>query len=1055
MRMREISRGRSASRPLTGLALGIAAVSVLLVGLARPAAAQTGFIPYFGKNNIHYDTFKWQVYQTDHFEIYYYPELEKHLERIAGYAESAYQKVSADLHHDLSSKVQMILFKTHSEFEQQNVIPGAAQEGVGAFVESNRGRMLLPIDDPPDRLYGLITHELTHSFENDIIPPGLIRRGVPLWVMEGLSDYERGDWVPADLMTVRDAAVSDIVPAMSELEGYGQGASPRLVYNLGHAVFEFIEARFGKEGLRQFLFALRKSVIGGGEDAYEEAFKMKPDEFDQAFERYLKERFKPFRDRERPVDYGRNLAPNPEKTPYIEALAIAPSPSGDLIAAITGNRKDREYDIVLLSTKDRSVVRNLTEGFDKDMGFSNLTVMNVDRMAMHWMSWSPKGDRLAYFVRTEKERALIVQNVLTRKIEVRVPMRSVDEPESPSFSPDGRLIAFSALRGGIGDIYTVDLQTLEVVNLTTDDFFDYGPTYSPDGKFIIYNARVSGNQKLFRLDLASKRKTQITFGTHDEASAQFIDDHTIVFSSTATDPATPVDPEIAKNSNIYNIWTLDLTTGELKQFTDALGGNISPIVLRDGKTNRIAFVSYYKGEYSVHILERTDPLHTVATADFGAPGPIIDFQAPLAHTLITANARRKGAWEKMFLEGRPPVNVGVSNNGDVFGGTQISFGDVLGDKQINLYAASIAQYRTLSLAYVNLARRFQFALQGFSQTQFFYGDVGGIFYDPSLAPFITRDLAVATRTVRGGSAFGIYPFDRFRRVEVSGGITQLREQYNDPGLQAYADAYQAAITGGQTILRSGTLVPFSVAFIQETTVFREFGPLAGNTMRFNYDVAPKIGSTLSRQTFDADARYYQRIASSGVLALRARGFKSIGEFPDYMYFGGNSEMRGYQYLEFIGQNVAFANAELRFPIIEAALTPLGVIGGVRGVFFANVGGGWFRGQGFKFATSDSERFPTIVDYQRDAAGRILTDPVTLLPIPIYGADQTVSGFRLRDGRASYGIGLETFALGFPIHFDWAWRTLFNKGWEDILFAADGGSSAFRKPRFGVWIGYDF
>ncbi len=34
----------------------------------------------------------------------------------------------------------------------------------------------------------------------------------------------------------------------------------------------------------------------------------------------------------------------------------------------------------------------------------------------------------------------------------------------------------------------------------------------------------------------------------------------------------------------------------------------------------------------------------------------------------------------------------------------------------------------------------------------------------------------------------------------------------------------------------------------------------------------------------------------------------------------------------------FANAELRFPLIEAALTPIGVIGGVRGVFFAGIGG---------------------------------------------------------------------------------------------------------------------
>src|SRR4029453_472949 len=77
------------------------------------------------------------------------------------------------------------------------------------------------------------------------------------------------------------------------------------------------------------------------------------------------------------------------------------------------------------------------------------------------------------------------------------------------------------------------------------------------------------------------------------------------------------------------------------------------------------------------------------------------------------------------------------------------------------------------------------------------------------------------------------------------------------------------------------------------------------------------------------------------------------------------------------------------------------------------------------------------------------------PIPIYGPPTTASGFRLRDARASYGIGLETFALGFPVHFDWAWRTLLNKDWEDLLFAADGGSQAFRKSGLAMWIGYEF
>src|SRR5712664_3143881 len=67
-------------------------LAALMVGHVGAAAAQTPFVPYFGKNNIHYDKFDWHIYTTDHFEIYYYPELERHLERVAGYAESAYQQ---------------------------------------------------------------------------------------------------------------------------------------------------------------------------------------------------------------------------------------------------------------------------------------------------------------------------------------------------------------------------------------------------------------------------------------------------------------------------------------------------------------------------------------------------------------------------------------------------------------------------------------------------------------------------------------------------------------------------------------------------------------------------------------------------------------------------------------------------------------------------------------------------------------------------------------------------------------------------------------------------
>jgi hypothetical protein len=360
-----------------------------------------------------------------------------------------------------------------------------------------------------------------------------------------------------------------------------------------------------------------------------------------------------------------------------------------------------------------------------------------------------------------------------------------------------------------------------------------------------------------------------------------------------------------------------------------------------------------------------------------------------------------------------------------------------------MIAASVSQYRTLAFSYADLSSRFQYAAQGYSQTEFFYGGISSLLYDPIYSGIIDRDLALATRTSRGGTFYGIYPMNKYTRLQVSAGISNFSEEYNNPDLQQLANEYQQN-TYGRQLFRNGTFAPMTIELVQETTVFREFGPLAGSTMRLGYSYAPNIGNLLSRQTADMDARYYLRIGSTGLLALRARGFRSWGESPDFMYFGGNSEMRGYDYLQFLGQNVFFGNAELRFPFIEAMLTPIGIFGGIRGVMFFNVGAGWFDDLPFTFWTNNEEI------YRRPA----FIDPFTNQIVP-EGPPQLIDGFRLRDSRASYGIGLETFALGFPIHFDWSWRSLFNKGWEDALFATTGGSDAFRSVKFDVWIGYDF
>ena len=68
---------------------------------------------------------------------------------------------------------------------------------------------------------------------------------VPAWVHEGLSDHETGTWASSELLTLRDAAAAGVIPAVASLAD-----SDRL---WGHAVFDFVAAEYGTQGVRRYL----------------------------------------------------------------------------------------------------------------------------------------------------------------------------------------------------------------------------------------------------------------------------------------------------------------------------------------------------------------------------------------------------------------------------------------------------------------------------------------------------------------------------------------------------------------------------------------------------------------------------------------------------------------------------------------------------------------------------------------------------------------------------------------------------------------------------------
>ncbi len=993
---------------------GVVALVLWLVPIA--VDAQIWANPYYGKNKVRYDRFDWQVYATDHFDIYYYPEIEPHLERLASYAESAYQLVSIDLKHDLGFKVPLVLYKTHSEFEQTNLFPGFLPEGIAAFAEPERDRMVLPIDEPPDRLQGLITHELTHVFEFDIIPRSMLHHGVPLWVDEGLADYERGTWDPIDRMMVRDVAIADRVPRLRDLDDFSHLSSPRLGYNLGHAIFEFIAQRWGKDGVRRFLVELRRSVIGGdmSADLYIESFAVPTEQFEREFSTYLIRRFRAYRDRPRPSDYGHTLGTRErERAHFLDVYAAAASPAGDVVAIMTGSHKEQELDLVLVSATDGTIVKNLTSGFDAGRGFEYIAVSSRFTQ-VPWLAWAPKGDLIAYLARTGKARSLVLEEVVNAKTRARLRLSAVDEPESPAFTPDGTAVVLSAMQHGVRDLYRLDLATGALTNLTQDAFADYAPAVFPDGTAVVYVARISGFEKLFALDLRTGRKTQLTFGTHeDNAPAVGPDGRTIYFASTAVGPVTG-GADFSVDGETFNIWSLDLSTGVLRQHTDLATGAFAPIVKRgpEGREQGF-FIGYEKGEWGLYGFEPAQVVRQAAASDFGDPTLHIDFQPAVLHRLAPEHTRPKKLFENVSF-GQAPLNVGVTSNGTVLGGTQIALTDVLNDQQISFSAVSVSDYRTLGATWANLSNRLQYAIQGFSYSWFFYANPYSL-YTPGYSSigFYDPANAVAVRSIKGASVWSVYPFDRYRRVELGAGYYRYDDRFLDPAVDEVGAALLGQY-GGRARLNQGSLYALNAALVQETTIFREWGPLAGSTFRLAYQGAPTIGGSLSRQTLDVDARRYLRLTPASLLALRLRAFKSGGAFPDYFYFGGYGDLRGYQYLEFAGNRGFFADAELRFPLVDLAATPIGVIGPIRGTLFANVGGAQWNGLPFTPARWEGA-----------------------LP-------------RLVDARGSYGIGLSMFLLGYPVHFDWIRRTLLDDAQSDRLFGRD-----WRRTRFNMWVGFDF
>ncbi len=81
----------------------------------------------------------------------------------------------------------------------------------------------------------------------------------------------------------------------------------------------------------------------------------------------------------------------------------------------------------------------------------------------------------------------------------------------PSFSPDGRTIAFTSQRSGGSEIYTMNADGTNVTRLTTAIGEDRANGWSPDGKTIYFNSARDGNIEVYSMRSDGTNQKRLTF----------------------------------------------------------------------------------------------------------------------------------------------------------------------------------------------------------------------------------------------------------------------------------------------------------------------------------------------------------------------------------------------------------------------------------------------------------------------------------------------------------------------------------------------------------------
>tara|TARA_A100001011_G_scaffold325340_1_gene348256 strand:+ start:64126 stop:67281 length:3156 start_codon:yes stop_codon:yes gene_type:complete len=1012
----------------------------------------------FGKNIVQYKSFDWHYIQSKYFDIYFYDSnnnltnINNNAEFVASESLKSYDIISNAIGWKLKNRIPIIVYNSHNDFQQTNIIDMYMPEGVGGVTELYKNRVVIPFDGNNQQFKNVIHHELVHAFINDYIYKGSVKNMqnddvilIPLWMNEGLAEFLSSPWQTDSDMWMRDLVVNgEKLPKLNELNGY-------LAYRGGQSVWKYIIEELdtlyiqGKTEAPTIISSIFSAIATSPDlnTALEKSLNLDLEDLESGWHKYLKSEYWPdINNRNYLNDISFSLF---DYDKISSTYDIGPSLSPDKTKLAFYSNQNGIMSLCIVPSdcnncNSKSIKTILKSGMSID--FEELHVLKAG------ISWSPNSENIIIGSSSKGKDLLYTININSNKKQKHEFNKfNFGSISQPIWHPEEEnIIAFIATNISQGDIYLYNLDTQKITQLTDDIFTEKEIAWTNDGQSILFSADRTTNQNeswssqydLFSYNIQNEQIIQLTntdFNEHYPISTN--NDSTLLY--------------ISDSNGINNLSVKNIADSSINVFTNLYTG-ISQITAID---DEIYFSSLNDRKFIISKLDSNINLNNqldIKNAKWKAKKINYDFtklknkfdkkrhsyrnyifdqnlsaaNSDLkSDSLILSKIDSSGNYviekykTKFSLDvGQLSVGVGLNarnNNYTQNGLAVFQFSDILGDHKIYLGTELDVNFKRsdYALVYRYLPKlidwTFMFSHDGFTIRENSYIDPNGNLLE--------------NQTLYENISLGIdanRPLSRFNRIEFN--LSQFFMLVHDEVINGSS---QYGGVENSDLVYSGNLTTFSSRYVWDNTRWFYTYPNNGSRFYFKYKTDPRTSKDINLLSFDG--RVYRPLFNGVSIFLRNFLGHTWGDDRQSIYLGSepsiysstpgisdfylsefsssNSNLltlfnftenitpiRGVPFMYKSGDNLALFNFELRAPFLLYYFPAIKWFGQINGVIFIDLGVAW----------NNNEPLPNISNQsnwiKREEAPNKRTGWVM-----------------------SYGWGPRFIFLGMPLKLNFAWQ----------------------------------